>query len=470
MGGCPEDGAGDLRRYRFAYGNGKPTPIDWDSYARTPSIADEAVTGGTRRRILVISPWLPEPPFWGSAIRVRELVRTLSRRHSVTLVAYSHWWEEKHLSAVRDLCESVHTVKTTWRDGPDPAGRLKSFFFREPHLFRRLGGPAMQATVDGLLARGNFDLVQVESSQMTGLDLSRAPATVLDEHNIEYELLARSVRFERSLPLKAFGLLEYLKVRRAERRAWRLFDGCVVTSEREVPEISAFTEGRPLAVVPNGVDLDYFAPQRGVSVSGLVFTGLMRYRPNIDAVTHFVTEVLPLIHESRPDVTLTIVGWGSNDEVRALLGPRVVATGQVPDVRPYLAGAAAVVAPIRMGSGTRLKVLEALAMAKPLVSTSQACEGLDLVDGRHLLIANDPRRFADGVLRVLADPVYGARLGEAGRSIVAARYGWDSAVAQLEQLHERVLAGKSGLPHGSEVTGALATGRRLQHQDLTEVI
>jgi polysaccharide biosynthesis protein PslH len=405
----------------------------------------------SRRRILVISPWLPEPPFWGSAIRVRELVRGLSRRHAVTLVAYARPWEEQNLPAVRSLCESVHMVAATWPEGPDRLGRLKSLLYREPHSFRRLAGPAMQATVDQLLAHGEYDLVQVESSQISGLDLSRARATILDEHNIEYELLARSLRFERSLPRRAFGLVEYLKVRQAERRAWRAFDACVLTSEREVPEVRAVTSDRPVVAVPNGVDLDYFAPQRGIPTAGLVFTGLMRYRPNIDAVKYFVTEVLPLIHQTRPDVTLTIVGWGINDEIRALLGPRVVATDLVPDVRPYLAGAAVVVAPIRMAGGTRLKALEALAMAKPLVSTSQACEGLDLINGRHLLIADDPRRFADGVLRVLADPTYGEQLGETGRSRVAARYGWDSSTKRLEELHERVLTATSGIRFGATV-------------------
>lgn len=420
------------------------------------------MTTGARRRILVISPWLPEPPFWGSAIRLRELVRGLSKNHDVTLVSYARPWEEDNLPAVRALCESVHAVKANWAEGPDRLGRLKSLLSPEPHAFRRLAGTDMQATVDRLLRGGGYDLVQMESSQLSGLDLSKAPATVLDEHNIEYELVGRSLRFERSLPRKVFGLLEYVKMRRAERRAWTAFDGCVVTSEREIPEVRSVGGDRPIAAVPNGVDLGHFAPQQGVPTAGLVFTGLMRYRPNIDAVTYFVREVLPLIHRSRPDVTLTIVGWGTNDEVRALLGPRVIATDRVPDVRPYIAGAAVVVAPIRMAGGTRLKVLEALAMARPLVSTSQACEGLDLVDGRHLLIADDPGRFADQVLRVLADQAYGEQLGEAGRGRVAARYGWDSSTRMLEDLHQRVLATKRRGRFGDADGAAAATTSPLE--------
>ena len=304
----------------------------------------------------------------------------------------------------------------------------------------------MQAAVDGILASGAHDIVQLESSQISGLNLSRSPVTILDEHNVEYEVLSRGLAFESSMPRKAFGAAEYVKVRHAERRAWRSFDGCAVTSEREAAEVASFNSGRPLSVVPNGVDLEHFAPQPAPSRHGIVFTGLMRYRPNVDAVTYFVREVLPLVHETRPDLTLTIVGWGVTDEIRPLLGPRVIATDRVPDVRPYLARAAVVVAPIRSGSGTRLKVLEALAMARPLVATTQACEGLGLLDGRDLLMADDPKRFAECVLRVLRNPNYGEQLGEAGRGTVTSRYGWGHSVEVLEELHERVIAAKHRRP------------------------
>jgi glycosyltransferase involved in cell wall biosynthesis len=403
----------------------------------------QLTVGARRRRILVISPWLPEPPHWGAAIRLRELVRRLSRKNDVTLLSYVRPWDETNVPATRELCASVRTVTATWPEGADRSGRLRSLLARDPHSFRRLVDPTMQAAIDELISTGGFDLVQVESSHMTGLDVSRAPATVLTEHNIEYEVVARSLEFESSIPRKAFGLIELAKTRSAERRAWGRFDGCAVTSEREVPEVRRFNGGRPVCAVPNGVDLEYFAPQPATAASGLVFTGLMRYRANIDAVTFFVTEVLPLIHRSRPDVTLTIVGWGGKEAVRSLLGPKVIATGQVPDVRPYLAGAAAVVAPIRMGGGTRLKVLEALSMARPLVATALGCEGLDLVDGRHLLIADNPQGFADHVLRLLADQRRGEALGAAGRMAVATRYGWDHSAERLEELHDRVLAAKS---------------------------
>lgn len=394
------------------------------------------------RRILMVTPYLPDPPHWGSAIRVRELVRELSKRHRVSLLTYQQPWQDENVRAVEAFCESVHTVPASWPDSSDRTGRLRSLASIEPYAVRRLTSAAIQQKLDGLLTAGDYELVQVESSFLCGLNLSRAPATILDEHNIEYELLERTMRVERAVPRKLFNLVEFAKVRHTERQAWKQFDGCVATSDRELAQIASVVPGKPVATVPNGVDLARFAPQHGFATSGLVFTGLMSYRPNIDAVTYFVREILPLIHRVRPAEIFTIVGWGLTDEVRALLGPRVVATASVPDVRPYLARASAVVAPIRMGSGTRLKVLEALAMARPLVSTSIACEGLELEPGSHLLVADDPAHFAAAVIRVLEDKALADRLGAVGRQAVESRYGWEASAARLEALHDVVLAAK----------------------------
>lgn len=398
------------------------------------------------RRILVVTPQFPDPPFWGFAIRVRELVRQLSTRHRVTLLTYVRPHEEQQVAALSDLCESIVAVPFPWSQDSDFSGRAASILSATPYSFYRLAGRPMQKVVNELTAQHDFDVIQVESSPMSALKFPAASATVLDEHNIEYEIVRRSIRVERSLARKSFSVLEYLKIKRAEQSAWRLFDGCAVTSNRELPEVQAANGGRPVAVVPNGVDLDFFHPQSVESPSGLVFTGLMRYRPNVEAMTHFVREVLPQIHRYRPDVTLTIVGWGASDEVRQLLGPRVNVTGRVPDIRPYLAGAAAVIAPIRMGGGTRLKVLEALAMARPLIATPLACEGIDVVPGCHAAIADGPEQFAEAVLDVLSDRQRAEALGRAGRRLVEAHYGWQSSLAKLEDLHDRVLAYRRGLP------------------------
>jgi glycosyltransferase involved in cell wall biosynthesis len=192
--------------------------------------------------------------------------------------------------------------------------------------------------------------------------------------------------------------------------------------------------------VPNGVDIDFFRPAAIDSSPGtLLFNGVLDYHPNRDAVEYLLTQVLPRIRERRPDVRLKVVGRGAPAELERLRRAGLEVTGEVPDLRPHLQEAAVVLVPIRMGGGTRLKVLEGLAMARPMVSTSIGCEGIDVRDGEHLLIADTADAFADQVDRILGDPALAARLGHAGRTLVEDRYSWDRAGDRLEDLYRSVV-------------------------------
>ena len=234
------------------------------------------------------------------------------------------------------------------------------------------------------------------------------------------------------MPRKGYSWLECVKVRREERRHWQQAAGCVMTSEREAGVVRTLPSASPVAVVPNGVDLDHFSQdfQPGPpDPNSVVFTGLMTYRPNLDGATYFVREVLPRIHRVRPEVTFTAVGWGGLPE--ALQSPRVLATGRV-----------------------RLKILEALAMGRPVVSTSLGCEGLDAHHGEHLLVADDPDRFAGAVLELLADRQRGCELGARGRALVEACYGWDSVARRLEAFHDERVAARSAGSRPALAVGA----------------
>jgi glycosyltransferase involved in cell wall biosynthesis len=171
----------------------------------------------------------------------------------------------------------------------------------------------------------------------------------------------------------------------------------------------------------------------------MIFTGLMGYRPNVDGAVYFVHEILPHILRVRPDATFTIVGAAPAEEVTRLAGPNVRVVGEVPDVRPYLAAAAVSVVPLRMGSGTRLKVVEGLAMGKAIVSTSLGCEGIAVRDGEHLLVADEPLAFARSVLRLLDDSDAAAALGRRGRELAVDQYDWAASAQQLETFYAGVL-------------------------------
>ena len=399
-----------------------------------------------RRRVLIVCPEPPAPPTWGFALRVYHLARELGRRNDVSLLTYDTGDPGRDWEHLGELF-TVHRVAA--RPVSRRRAQLRSLWSRDSFHIGRLRSAAMQRAIQQLTAHARFDVIQVESSQMFGFDFPAGPALVLDEHNIEYDVLARTARVERSPARRLYQRLEQRKVWREEIASWSRASGCVVTSADDQRRLLTEAPSTPTCLVPNGVDLDRFAPVPApVDPTGLVFVGSINYRPNTDAVLHCAQRILPLIRRSAGDATLTVVGQGAPPAVRRLDGGAVRVAGMVPDVRPYLASAAVVVVPLRIGGGTRLKVLEALAMGKAVVSTSLGCEGIDVEDGRHLLIADDPAHFAACVLRLLRDQEFARRLGTAGRELVQARYGWATVGERLDAFHAQLVGQMSGVRRG----------------------
>jgi len=384
---------------------------------------------------------------WGFNIRVFNIVRHLSARNRVSLLCYEGAHPDvQAMRTLGEICEHVFTVPDVERSIAERR-LLQARAVMGPHSFHlhRYASAQMQAALKRILSDGQYDLVQVESSAMASFDFGSTPV-VVDEHNLEYELLRRSNAVESSPIRRAFAANECRKVEREEIATWQTVKGCVLTSGREQAVVNRAAPNVVTAVVPNGVDLDYFQPAATpVTPGSIVFTGLMTYRPNADGVSYFIRRILPAIRASQRDAALTAVGWGLPDDVRPLLGDGVSHTGRVEDIRPYLAQASVVVVPLRIGSGTRLKVLEAMAMAKAVVSTSVGCEGLEVSGGEHLLIADDPSTFAAAVIRLLDNPAEAAALGRRGRALVESRYGWDQSVAELERFHNSLFDTRSNV-------------------------
>jgi len=393
-------------------------------------------------RVLIVTPTVPWPPNWGFGIRVYQFIRHLTRHHEVSVLCYAQPGDEPKADALRAECHAVHTVPSPISsDRAKRIAQLGSLFRRQSYQTASVGTPAMSACAAQLFAAERFDVIEFESSQMSSLPVPDDVVTVVDEHNIEYELLHRMYQTERSALRKLFNWTEYRKFAREERASWHRADACVVTSEREREIVASQAPGQHLHVAPNGVDVDYFTPPPPATVGSdeIVFTGLLSYRPNVDAVTYFVRQVLPLVLERRPAARFSVVGIDAHDEVRRLAGPHVDIVGEVPDVRPYVRRAALFAVPLRMGSGTRLKILEGLAMGKGVVSTTIGCEGIDVRHGEHLLVADDPGAFASAVVSMMDDRELARRLGQAGRTLVEQRYSWTSIVDELERFLELVL-------------------------------
>ncbi|HLZ22615.1 MAG TPA: glycosyltransferase family 4 protein [Ktedonobacterales bacterium] len=401
-----------------------------------------------RLRVLIVTPSLPYPLVWGFGIRVYQIIKYLAQRHDVSVLAYAGPNDQDSVAALEQTGARIHAVV---RDEPSTAAKrqaqLSSLFSPASFQWQSLESRAMQAALDRVLVNGDFDIIQVESSQMTGFDYRSTKAPLLvDEHNIEYELLYRTFAIERSALRKFYNWVEYRKFRHEEQRSWKHSDGCIVTSDREETILRRYSPRTPTLVVPNGVDIDEFRPTPGArDANSVVFVGVMHYRPNVDAALYFAREIMPRLLRERPNLVFTIVGGGPPDELRRLASKNIVVTDRVPDTRPYVARAGVIAIPLRMGSGTRLKVLEGLAMGCPLVSTSVGCEGIAIADGEHLLVADDPMAFARSVLQVLDDKALAASLGHRGRALVEERYSWGSVLRQLESFmwtrrHARGLA------------------------------
>lgn len=429
-------------------------------------------------RILFLTPQLPYPPHQGTTLRNYNLIANLASRHEIHLLSFVHSLDEiDRVTPLHQHCRNIIPVLAPRRS---PWKRFLSLFLSPlPDMALRLPSAEFRAELRSCLEREPFDVVQIEGIEMarhwmlevgnwkldcgTGLPTSNVrrqtsniqyPISIFDDHNAEYVLQQRAfetdIRQPRRWIAALYSLIQWKKLSRYEARVCRLADRVVAVSEADKQALQRLVPGLEVTVIPNGVDTEFYSDQFLMTKSqlvidhcSLVFTGKMDFRPNVDAVVWFCQEVLPLIRTQMPDVHFYIVGRSPHPRVLRLAeDPAVTVTGRVDDVRPYIAGASVYVVPLRIGGGTRLKVLEAMAMGKPIVSTSLGCEGFEgLVSGRELLLANTPEAFARQVIELLDDASQRERLGQAARRFVEERYDWRLIVPRLEQIYEKLDVG-----------------------------
>lgn len=400
--------------------------------------------GGRRLRILVVSPYLPSRTA-GGRVRLRGLTTNLARSHAVSILTFAdpvaggRKTRDESLDDVAEVVTVPQDLALTRK--AKRALQLRSLLSRSS--FERLvhQSPPFQTALDLLTRRqGGIDIVHVETCFMAHFAFPRDVAVVLDEQNIEYEIQSRSAAVTSAGPRKLYDQLNHRKLRREEERAWRSVDAVAATSPRDEAAIRQACPTARTAVVPNAVDTEFFSPgSPKAEPHTVLFFGTLAYYPNVEALTFFLREVMPLVRRSHPTVQLRIVGAMPPPAIMRLAGPDVVVTGFVDDVRPHLARASVVIAPLRIGGGTRLKILEAMAMARPVVSTTLGAEGLAVTHGRELLVGDGPEGFAAQVRRVLDDDDLARDLGAAGRRLVEAQYDWRASARALEALYRGAL-------------------------------
>ena len=402
-------------------------------------------------KLLVLAPQWPDPPRQGAAIRNFYLLQYLMVRHDVTLLTFTPEGGEVDSSRLQALRHSdLFEPPTRTR-----LDRLKSMLSsRQPDMAWRLRSPEMCERVRDLSASERFDAVHIEGIEMASYGLLALETGVrtmtYDAHNAEYLLQQRAfatdLRVVRRLPRALYSLVQWWRLRRFERQVCLASEHVIAVSEADRAALARLAPERAerMVVLPNGVDIDYWSPTaRPASEHGpipdnaLVFDGTMDFRPNVDAVLWFAAEVWPLIRAERPESRFYIVGRSPAPEVAALGStPGITVTGAVDDPRPWVAGATVYVVPMRMGGGVRLKLLQAMAMERAVVSTPMGAEGVAAEHGTHLLVAHTPQAFARATLSLLSDPQRRASLGRSARRLVAGLYSWPTLLPRLDTLYE----------------------------------
>lgn len=413
-----------------------------------PSITMPQTPPSSPRRILFLTPQLPFPPEQGAALRNFSLICQVAQRHAVSLLTFAPHGPAAD-DPLRDLCHVVRTVPPPERTRAD---RLRTLALtRLPDMAERLRSTPFGDALRDLVTRERFDVLQVEGIEMAPYAHAvrtwlgdRSPALVFDDHNAEYVLQRRAcladARRPARWPAALYSLVQSRRLARFERDFCRAADVVVAVSEADARALQRLDASLAPLVVPNGVDTTRYHPGLPDTIPlqhpAVVFTGKMDYRPNVDAMLWFHGQVWPLVRRRIADARLYVVGKSPHPRLAPLRdNDSVTVTGWVPDVLPYLGGADVVVAPMRTGGGTQLKVLEAMAAGRPLVTTTFGAEGVGLTPGRHALVEDDPERMAGAIVALLTDPARASALGAAGRALVVERFDWSAVAARLEAVY-----------------------------------
>jgi glycosyltransferase involved in cell wall biosynthesis len=406
--------------------------------------------GGERAHVLFLAKQFPWPLNVGARQRSFHVARGLARTHRVTMVALDEPPDPAALEAflAASGCARALFVPTGTCRGMQPEGTPASVPVRALRALRGLvrsplpdallywWSDALVAELEGLRREGRVEVVFASQSWMA--EHARAAGfrrIVVDVDDLLSEISRQQLRQRGWYPRKPLDLLRAAQERAYERALPERFTRVLVAKDEDRAFFPAAVRGR-VAVLPNGVAVPDVPAPEPERADTLLFVGTLGYPPNVDAVTWFAREVLPLVWEARPDVRFQVAGFGRGRRLAAevLADPRCAVAESPPDLAPFYAAAAVVVTPVRTGGGTRIKVLEALAHGKALVSTRFGPEGLSLRDGVDLELADTPRAMADACLALLADPARRRALGAAGRAHVAERFDWRRIEERLEAL------------------------------------
>ncbi|MEO6029605.1 MAG: glycosyltransferase [Candidatus Binatia bacterium] len=412
-----------ISRYRHAF-RGK--------LGRRPARAPHA-----RLQLLIASPYSPYPPVHGGAVRMLALLRRLAQVADVTWVAYADTQLEldpRSTAELQKLCRDVVVIE---RDTTAVGGILF------PNKTRGFCSYLMEQQIEYFLDRNDYDVVQLEYTHLGHLMPAPSPGLlrVLVEHDVSFVSLARSQATAGGRLARITFTFDWMRMLRYELAAVENADLVLTMSDTDRDILGGYVDTRHVVPIPNGVDCQQFPlAEDGRTPASILFVGFFRHEPNVEAVRYFCAEVLPRVRASVPEAQFQVVGAYPPEVVRRLGDdPGVEVTGRVEDIVPYYQASAVFVAPVLQGSGTRLKILEAMASGCAVVSTTIGAEGLGATDGQELVIADSAAAMADAIIRLLREPETAAAIARRARTFVEQRFDWDSIAARLVTTYEAAL-------------------------------
>jgi glycosyltransferase involved in cell wall biosynthesis len=409
-------------------------------------------------KILILTPQLPYPPQQGTSLRNYHIIRGLAEGHQLTLLSFledGQTADPQTITPLHQLCQKIETISVPKRNTATRLRQLVSSCL--PDMAHRLFSPVFELALRRLLLENRFDVVQVEGIELAryiGLirDVQPSAKIVFDDHNAETELQRRNFLTDVQNPRRwlaaAYSWVQVGRLRRIERWAIEQADATVAVSEIDRQHLqklnrkqySVISNQSLITVIPNCLDVASYQRVTDEEVSfDLLFSGKMDYRPNVDAVLWFADEVWPLICEKRPSTTWAVVGQKPHARLQRIQGiPGITMTGWVESVRPYLAGASVYIMPFRIGSGTRLKLIEAMAAGKAIVSTTVGAEGFPAQSGEQLLLADSAQAMATAVLQLLDNPQKREQFGRMA-SQLAQQYDWRQVIPRFQEVYMQIV-------------------------------
>ncbi len=396
--------------------------------------------------VLFLSTENPYPPDHGHRIRTYNTLEYISRHHDVHYRGFiKNISETKNLEPLRKMCRSAEAFVV-----PDEGSKIRfaisllgNMVSRYPYSCEKYYTRDMIRSIQKVLDDGRIDLVHFDILHMAryrGI-CDKTPA-VLIQHNVEFLRVKRLSENSDSIVFKLFTHFQYKKLHGFEKEMCARFDSCAAVSDNDMQILKEMSPSANITVIPNGVDTEYFSPGAGeADCRSMVWVGGMKDLYNKEAVDYFCDEIFPTIYREIPDVKFTAVGKVPTRKLLDLasVNGNVKALGYVDDVRPYINSSSVFVAPIKSGGGTKLKILTALSMAKPVVTTSIGAEGIDVNEDEHIIIADDAKVFAQKTVMLLKQPEYAAKMGTKAREVMIEKYGWESVGRKLDRLYRDIL-------------------------------